>query len=495
MSNSTQPAAANSPVEVLTKAIQRQGSQIQALAKDLTDMRGRLEKTPMPGTEAFRQMLASGQAPRARQGEDIMSSRGYKFMNLIGVIAGQCDPSQAKVELEMHERLHKAVAGNGNYDYKGAGMAGLPLGKALAPLSTSFIHDQYVDRQFRRDTKALVSAGVSDVDPDEVDWTARRLQPGMTGRKTLSWLSEGTGGALVAPPEFGELITLLRNNEALVNAGARVVPLPPQGRIQYPRQTSASLTYWVGENRPITDSDIGTGTLTLQAKKLAVMIKAPNELLRFASPAAEALMRDDMTKSLALGLDLACLEGLGGDHRPRGILQTEGIQQITSSSPGATADALVAQDVYRMIAAVEEANAQFEGFIMRPKTLYKFYQLRADAVAQADKQGVFLFNMMRDPGSPMGDILAGYPVIKSTQVSQSRQKVSNGPSNLTYILGGMFSDVLIGMFGAIEFASTVQGDTAFTYDQTWVRGILSADVGVRRPISLVYMDNLDVVNL
>ena len=81
----------------------------------------------------------------------------------------------------------------------------------------------------------------------------------------------------------------------------------------------ANQPYWVGENAPITPSDIGTGEILLQARKLAVFIKAPNELIRFASPAAEALMRDDMTKSLALGLDLAGLEGGGGDHRRAGL--------------------------------------------------------------------------------------------------------------------------------------------------------------------------------
>jgi hypothetical protein len=65
-------------------------------------------------------------------------------------------------------------------------------------------------------------------------------------------------------------------------------------------------------------------------------------------------------------------------------------------------------------------------------------------------------------------------------------------SNLTYILGGMFSDVLLGMFGAIEFAATTLGDTPFVNDQTWVRGILSADVAIRHEAAIVLMDNLKV---
>ena len=137
---------------------------------------------------------------------------------------------------------------------------------------------------------------------------------------------------------------------------------------------------------------------------------------------------------------------------------------------------------------MEESNAEFEGFIMRPKTLYKYYQLRWDAIAQGDASGGFLFSLIREAGEGVKPLLAGKPVTLSTQVSQVRSKGAS--SNRTYIVGGMWSDLLIGMFGAIEFAATTQGDTAFTNDQTWVRGILSADVQARHESAFVWMDQL-----
>jgi HK97 family phage major capsid protein len=350
--------------------------------------------------------------------------------------------------------------------------------------------EDIVPMQFRHEMKSLVASGVDGADLDHMRWIRQKQMKSLGyGQKALSWLNELTGGALVAPPEMGELIELLRNKEALVNAGARVVPLPPQGRLKYPRQTQASNTYWVGENSPITDSNIGTGEVTLQAKKLAVLIKAPNELVRFASPAAEALLRDDMTKSLALGLDLACLEGAGGDHRPQGVILKQNITRLNSSIQNANGDNVVGRDIYRMIAAVEEANAEFEAFIMRPKTLYKYYQLRADSVNQGDGAGPWLFNLIREAGDGVEAQLAGYPVVKSTQISQVRAKGS--ATNLTYVVGGMWSDALIGMFGAIEFAATTMGDTSFVNDQTWVRGILSADFQLRHEGAFVLLDTLD----
>lgn len=435
-------------------------------------------------------------ARRVRTGEDPNSSRGFSFMKMMGHLRGFVDADQCKVERDISDRLHKSYVTNmrgQGYQPKGMGAPSSPGGTFLAPLATSFLEDDVVGREFRKEMRERVVYGTDGADHDEMKWIRAKMlqeQYGIARHKALSWLNELNGGSVVAPPEMGELIELLRNKEALVNAGARVVPLPPQGRIKYPRQTAASSTYWIGENAPITESQIGTGEVTLQAKKLAVLMKAPNELLRFASPAAEALMRDDMTKSLALGLDLAALEGTGGDTRPLGIINQAGVNVVNSGSPGVDGDGLIGQDIYRMVAVVEEQNAEFEGFIMRPKTLYRYYQLRWDAIGQGDSAGGFLFSLIREPGEGTKPSLAGFPVTKSTQVSQVR--VKGAGTNLTYIVGGMWSDYLIGMFGAIEFAASVQGDTPFQNDQTWVRGILTADSAPRHAAAFCFMDNLQV---
>jgi HK97 family phage major capsid protein len=455
-------------------------SKLESLTKSVDALVTQLSKTPAGGSVDPRSLFNG--APNVRTGENVMGSRGFSFTKMLGLITGILPMNQAKIECDIHQRMRNAYESDPSGGYNFAGRPGEK--SFLAPLATGFMQDSVVPASFRHEMKSLVRAGVDGYDPEESNWYRNRY-----GAKALSWLNETTGGALVAPPEQGELIELLRNKEALVNAGARVVPLPPQGRLKFPRQTAASLTYWVGENSPITESDIKTGDITLQAKKLAVLIKSPNELIRFASPAVEALIRDDMTKSLALGLDLAGLEATGTDNRPRGLLNMENITRITSSDARPNGDRLCGEDIYRMIAAVEEANAEFEGYIMRPKTLYKYYQLRGDAVAQGDKAGPFLFNLIREQTESAPATLAGYPITKSTQVSQVRSKGT--ASNLTYVVGGMWSDLLIGMFGAIEFSATTMGDGAFTNDQTWVKGILSADIQARHEAAFVLLDNID----
>lgn len=486
-----------SELKELVSLGQQNAKDINALTKGMTTFFDKMSKTPQYGNSGPDGVFG---APWARKGEDSMSSRGFSFAKMMGLMSGVIQPDNAKVEVDISNRLCKAMDAGTSAGYAWGGTANRLGYQFLAPLATGYLPSDAVDGNFRHEMKSLVAAGCDgsyDIQ-DETSWIKRKMlaQQGY-GTKALSWLNELTGGALVAPPEMGELIELLRNKEALVNAGARVVPLPPQGRLKYPRQTSASTTYWVGENSPITESLVGTGEVTLQAKKLAVLIKAPNELIRFASPAAEALLRDDMTKSLALGLDLAGLEGNGTDTRPRGVVNFQNINRVNSSLPTpvstSAGDGLAPQDIYRMIAVIEESNAVFKGWIMRPKTLYKWYQLRADAVAQGDKQGIFMFNLIREAGDKIAPQLGGYPVVTSTQVSQvvSRTVGNVTSNNLTYIVGGMWDDLLIGMFGAIEFAATTMGDTSFVNDQTWIRGILSADIQARHEAAFCVMSNLD----
>lgn len=426
--------------------------------------------------------------PWARRGEDPLSSRGYSFLKMIGHMGGHIKAEDCKVEREVHEKLHKSfVSGPGSQQsYRYTGNLNAP--HFLAPLATAFMPESMLDAKTAYEVKCLVRAGTDGADVDE----ARRLSAlSNYGKKDMSWLIETSGGALVPPPEYGEVISLLRNREALVNAGARTVPLPPQGRIVYPRVTSPTTAYWIGESQSITESDVGTGQAELSAKKLAVRTILPNELIRFASPAAEAVVRDDMAISLALGLDLAGLEGVGTSNTPKGIINYAGISTVTSTTTGGTGDTLVGQDLYRMVAAVEQNNATFEAFVMAPKTMWALAQLRLDQGGGAGT-GAFMFDMMRALGQGVAPMVAGYPVIKSNQVSKTRTK--GGSATNTYILGGMFSDVLIGMFGAIEFAAASQGDTMFAQDQTVVRAILSCDVTVRREAGLVLLDTLAVAD-
>jgi HK97 family phage major capsid protein len=290
------------------------------------------------------------------------------------------------------------------------------------------------------------------------------------------------------------LIDVYRNNLALDAAGCRHIGLPPSGRMTWPRQTTAATAYWVGESTAITDSTQGTGDLNLTAKKLATLTKIPNELFRFSTPSVEQFVREDLMKVMAIEADKTFLESPGSSLRPKGIISYAGITSHTASVTAADGDTFQPEDVGLMIGKVEEKNASFKSWIMRPLMYTAIANRRAGSgFASNDGKGMFLFNMLREVKDPMDrargtGTLEGYTVAKSTNVSNARTKGSG--VNLSYILGGDFSNVIIAGAGVMEFVVAKQGDTMIANDQTWIRAIHLTDSVIAREAGLILCDQL-----
>src|SRR5262249_42715809 len=286
---------------------------------------------------------------------------------------------------------------------------------------------------------------------------------------------------------LGELIDLQRNFEVVGQAGSQEIALPPNGRIQFPKLTGGSTAYWVGEATSITESTPGTGNLDLQAKKLGIFVKLNNELLRFASPSAEGLIRYDMARVAALKADLAMLEGTGGTQI-KGLLTYSDIISHTASTTGGTGDTFQAQDVAKMEGKLPDAVAAPTGWLMRKDMFAALMNRRADAVNAADAAGPFLFHPSRSAADGPPPELYGTRVVRSSQISNTRTK--GGASTLTYILLGYFPDWIVARLGVMEFLASGLGDTALQNDQTYLRGIQHIDAGPRHAGSFVMCDQL-----
>ncbi len=434
---------------------------------------------------------AREEGPFIRKGESALTSRGYSYLKMFGVLAGKVQPEDSKVELDISKRLQDVYSRQGCHRDMNNSI--------LMPMSSQLICTAHKEEALAREIGEVVRAGITGYDREET--AALRLKHwGNTpeGRqKALSWIS-GDGSDLVAPPMMGELIELLRNNEIFMQAGAKMLPMPPNGRVVWPRQTAAGTAYWVGtgvNGRELTASNPTTGDVTLTAKKLGVLTKIPNELFRFASVSIEQFIREDMARVIALKLDKTFLDSVGSEAEPKGLINYAGITAHTATTVGTDGNTFEPEDVGQMIGKVEEQNAVFNAFVMRPLMYTALSNRRADAVAAGDRKGQYLFNMWREMQSQYVDPtrlsvgqLNGYPVYKSTNVSQTRSKGS--ATNLTYILGGNFTDFLIAMSGTLEFQLSVQGDTPFVQDQTWFRGLLFADGAPRHEASFALSDTL-----
>ena len=269
--------------------------------------------------------------------------------------------------------------------------AGPSFSTMVLPFSTAFLPDEIAQSDEGRFCKAMVNAPV-DYDPDHY----LRLKKA-TGAQ--SYLDDSYGGALVGPPQMGELLPLIRNRSALDRAGAQMMPLPPNGKLVLPKETGTATAYWVPENNQTSiQSRVTFGQVSSQAKKLMALVVLPNEMAQFTGGAGEAVIRNNLTQSIALAYDYAGLYGEGANGQPKGLVYhtaTGELIDYAAQTPapagiGANGNAVKAEDFDAMIGLVEDRNfdADEDGFawVMRSKLYRRAVTIGADAVTAGDER-------------------------------------------------------------------------------------------------------------
>lgn len=155
-----------------------------------------------------------------------------------------------------------------------------------------------------------------------------------------------------------EFIELLRPQTIIGRIdGLRRVPF----NIKMPAQTAGASVGWVGEGRPKPVSRLAFDTMTLRFTKVAGIVVLTDELVRFSNPSAEAIVRQDLTASIAQFLDYDFVnpaKAAVADVSPASI--TNGVTPIAAS--GTSADALRA-DVRALFAAFLSANLSVAGSV------------------------------------------------------------------------------------------------------------------------------------
>ena len=413
--------------------------------------------------------------PWATSGPVCQDSAGYSVLKAAAFALGFVGPEQAKEEIHAHHQLSDLYSSYGFMPHHGQQSFLVPLASAHLPVF------EPQGQRLREELRQKMTAQAGKFDPDEANWIGRRIRV-----KALGTTVDTAGGTFLPLPVLGELIDLQRSMEVFASAGAQEVALPPNGRVQFPKLTGASTAYWVGEGSAITESTPTTGNLDLAAKKLGVFVKLNNELLRFASPSAEGLVRFDMARAAALKADLAMLEGTGGTQI-KGAITYSGITTHVAAGAATNGDTFTPADVASMESKLPDAVDAPTAWVMRKAMFAALMNRRADAVSAADGKGAFLFRNTDAASGPPAE-LYGTKVVRSSQVSAARTKGSG--TTLSYILLGHFPDWVVARMGVMEFLASGLGDTALQNDMTYLRGIQHIDAGPRQQASFVLCDSL-----
>lgn len=269
----------------------------------------------------------------------------------------------------------------------------------------------------------------------------------------------GPGANIIATDFRGDqFIDILRAQMVTQRLGATVLS-GLRGNVDIPRLKTSATTGWVAENAALSPSDMAFDKVSMALKRVGVITEASHNMLMQSTPDIEALFRNDFAFVLAQALDSAAIKG-GGSNEPVGVLGTSAVDKTTDmSTPSWDA-------VLDLINVVEEANAIVTGFVMRP--------LAATTLRKTPKvDSTDSVMVMEEPGS-----LAGYPVARTTLVP-----IVDATPDTTSVIAGNWADLLIGTWSAFDVLVNPYESTAYAKGNISIRGMLSADIGLRHPES------------
>ena len=250
----------------------------------------------------------------------------------------------------------------------------------------------------------------------------------------------------------GRFIDNLRNMSSVLRAGVTVLP-GLSGNIEIPGGDTNSALGWLGaEGDDAPETTPTFRKITMDIKDAAAHTKLTRRMLMQSTIAIEAYVRNQLLVAMALGIDLAGLQGSGASGVPTGLKNTTGIGSVTFAAANPTRG-----EIIDLRTDVATGNA----------LLGNLHYISNSAMV-----GHFLKTPV-DPGSgrflmdKAGDGLVGHSHIESNQVADGD------------LFFGNFADLLMGMWGGLDLDRETKGDNFLSGGLT-LRAIQSVDFGVSR---------------
>lgn len=313
-------------------------------------------------------------------------------------------------------------------------------------------------------------------------------------RATYAVGANDTGGRLVATELLAEsFIDVLRNTAVVMSLGPTILT-GLVGNVTIPRQATATNTYWVTENTAITQAEATFDQVALNAKQIGARSQYSRLMLQQATPDIESIVRNDLIQQMALGIDLAAINGSGQSGQPTGILNTAGIGDFQMGA-GANAGAALANasataksgldPLVEIEALVDVANALNGSlyYLTNSKVVLALKKLKSSS----DFHSLWTSDRSDSTsGTPM--TINGYPVARSNQVPANLAKGSSGNVNSALIFGN-FNDLIIGMWGALEIVPNPYG-AGYNSGAVDIRAMQTIDIALRRTASFAAIKDI-----
>lgn len=275
--------------------------------------------------------------------------------------------------------------------------------------------------------------------------------------------NDTAGGYLVGTDHRADqFIEPFRNSLLARKLGVRVLP-GLSGNVAIPKHGTGTTVGWVAENSSLPTGDMSFGNVSLTPRHAGGITELSRQLIMQSSPAAEQLVRDDLSAMLAQALDSAIIKG-GGTNEPVGVLSTVGIQTSSLSALGWA-------DIVAMLQKLELVNATPNAWLMGPNP-------KAKLMSILDSTG--LPAKFLDNGR-----MANLPAFSTNQVPDK-----TGTPNKGRVILGDWSQVLLGIWSEVDILVNPYESTAYGRGGVLVRAMTTCDIAIRHAEGFVVADDI-----
>jgi HK97 family phage major capsid protein len=284
------------------------------------------------------------------------------------------------------------------------------------------------------------------------------------------------------------------------------------GTVKIPKVTGGMVAYWVGEEQAPAESMDNAGDITMNPKKLMMLVKLTDSMRRFGGFGFENILRNDMINTAAEKFDWTVAYGNGGADMPRGIINTSGIKIFSAEKGGygvlgtdSLADTGVFQatwagaaltfDVVDLMNLALEEDKIRQGpsaiMITSPRALSYLRRLKVTYFSgQTSGQG-YLLGLPILSDARLADIIGAFD--KTPQIPSNNyagKSVGATPTNAatvncTDVFKGNLAEVIVGRWSGLEIETDGGMGPGFKSDHIYTKMRMYADVGVRQPRGII----------
>lgn len=258
----------------------------------------------------------------------------------------------------------------------------------------------------------------------------------------------GEGGNTVPTDFLNTLYQHLIHASAIRRTNVRILPTSNGRSIQIPKTASYGTAVWVGEGTAIGGSDASFGQLTLDAWKVAQLVRVSNELLEDTGVDLTGFLAEDLGRAIGEAEGARFVSG-SGTNTPRGVItaiKADVGTAVQVASASVEFDNLI--DLYYDILPPYRQNAFW----------FMSDDLEKDLRKVKNGNDEYVWQMSIQAGAP--DVLLGKPVI----IDPNMQSV--GSANVPVAFGDFSRGFIIREDGNPEVA--VSSERYFdTDEQAW----------------------------